>query len=70
MRLTYDPAADAAYVYLVDRIAPGEAKQQVTALDGAVVLDLDATGRLLGVEVVYAKRLLRPETIEEAERRG
>jgi uncharacterized protein YuzE len=70
MRVTYDPAADAAYVYLVDRIAPGEAKRQVMALDGSVVLDLDSEGRLLGVEVLAAKQLLRPETIETAERRG
>jgi uncharacterized protein YuzE len=63
MRIKYDPTADAAYVYLVDRIQPGEAKSQLVALDGDVVVDLDADGRLLGIEVLHAKRRLRPETL-------
>lgn len=69
MRIKYDPAADAAYVYLVDRIQPGEAKTQIVVLDGGVVLDLDAEGRLLGVEVVHAKRLLRPETLHTGKKK-
>ena len=69
MRVTYDPEADAAYAYLVDHIEPGEAVRQVIAHDGDVVLDLDAKGRLLGVEVLGAKRLLRPETLLRAEKR-
>jgi uncharacterized protein YuzE len=68
MRLTYDPEARAAYVYLVDRIEPGEAKRQEVVLDGGVVLDLDAEGRLLGIEIVDGS-LLRPETLRAAERR-
>jgi uncharacterized protein YuzE len=69
MRITYDPEDEgAAYVYLVDRIDPGEANQQVITLDGNVLLDLDARGRLLGVEILDAKRLLRPETLAAAER--
>jgi uncharacterized protein YuzE len=38
-------------------------------LDGEVVLDLDANGKLLGLEVVSARALLRPETIAEADAR-
>jgi uncharacterized protein YuzE len=68
--MTYDPEARAAYVYLVDRIAPGEAKRQEVVLDGQVVLDLDEHGKLLGVEIIYADSLLRPETIARAEQRG
>ena len=29
MRLTYDPEVDAAYMMLVDAIAPGQARHQV-----------------------------------------
>jgi uncharacterized protein YuzE len=69
MRITYDPEdGGAAYVYLVSQITPGEAKRQVIALDGQVLLDLDADGRLLGVEILGADRLLRPETLAAAER--
>jgi uncharacterized protein YuzE len=65
MRITHDPAADAAYVYLVDRIEPGESKRQEVT-EGGLVLDYDADGKLLGIEILYAGRLLRPETIESA----
>jgi uncharacterized protein YuzE len=68
--MTYDAEAKAAYVYLVDPIAPGEAKRQEVVLDGQVVLDLDEHGKLLGVEIIYADLLLRPETIARAERIG
>jgi uncharacterized protein YuzE len=67
--MTYDAEAKAAYVYL-DPIAPGEAKRQEVVLDGQVVLDLDEHGKLLGVEIIYADLLLRPETLARAERIG
>jgi uncharacterized protein YuzE len=69
MRVTYDPADGMAYVYLVDDIKPGEAKRQEVTEDG-LVLDYDADGKLLGIEILGADRLLRPETIERAERPG
>jgi uncharacterized protein YuzE len=70
MRITYDPEdGGAAYVYLVERIRPGEARRQEVTGDGRVVLDFDALGRLLGVEVLEANTLLRPETIAAAEHR-
>jgi uncharacterized protein YuzE len=68
MRIKYDPEADAAYVYLIDHIEPGEAVRQEVVLDGGVVLDLDSKGRLLGVEVVYARSLLRAETLDAADK--
>ncbi len=70
MRITHDPFADAAYVYLVDRIAPGEAKRQVVVLDGNVVIDFDENGKLLGIEVLGAGEMLRAETIACAEPPG
>ncbi|WP_127474368.1 DUF2283 domain-containing protein [Microbacterium sp. LAM7116] len=34
---------------------------------GTIVLDFDAGGRVLGVEILGATRLLTPETLEGAE---
>jgi uncharacterized protein YuzE len=67
MRITYEGGD--AYVHLVDRIAPGEAKRQEVVFDGQLVLHLDPNGRLLGIEILDADALLRPETIASAERR-
>lgn len=72
MRITFDPDADAAYIYIVDPIGRGEAATQVFAKSkrirgGDIILDLDRDGRLLGVEVLGAETLLRPETLAGAE---
>lgn len=73
MRITYDGDADAAYVYLVDRIEAGEvartcvAGRDSSALD-SINLDFDAHGRLLGIEVLGAGRILRDATLRSAER--
>lgn len=53
--MTYDPEADAAYVYLGDgpiieseEVAPG------------IVLDYDAEDRVVGIEVLGASKVLAP----------
>jgi len=70
MRLTHDEEADAAYIYLVDEIARGEVAASRLAripLEGASLsVDFDAHGRLLGIEVLGASRVLRTETIQAA----
>ncbi|MGY1580337.1 DUF2283 domain-containing protein [Streptomyces sp. MN13] len=71
MRIEYDAAANMAYVYLVDGIAPGEAVQQTVAgEDTTAVLDLDAQGRVLGIELFDARGRLRPELLDAAETIG
>lgn len=71
MRVTYDAEADAAYIYLKD-IAPGEARYQVGLQDpaptGQVILDFDAEGTLIGIEVLGAKEGLPQELLDHAER--
>ena len=71
VRLTHDAVADAAYVYLVDEIDRGEvASPQIAGipLDRAtLIVDFDASGRVLGIEVLGASRVLREETISAAE---
>ena len=72
MRLRYDAEVDAAYLSLVDRdLRPGEAVRQsdiisVPGGDGSVILDVDADGRLLGVEVLGARAVLPPELLPPA----
>ena len=56
MRLTYDPEVDAAYVMLVDAIAPGQARHQVEVphndgIAGQFILDFTEEGKLLGLEI-------------------
>jgi uncharacterized protein YuzE len=70
MRITFDPSAGAAYIYIVDTVVAGEARQSVPVHDGDVVLDLDANGKLLGIEILGAERPLRPETLSAAEQLG
>jgi uncharacterized protein YuzE len=70
MRLTYDDKADAAYLELED-IADGAVVENVVVERpgrGDVVLDFDADGRLLGVEVIGATGLLRATALDAAER--
>jgi len=71
VRLTHDAEADAAYVYLVDEIDRGEVASSRVAdipLDrAALTVDFDANGRVLGIEVLGASRILREETITAAE---
>lgn len=66
IRVTYDRQVDASYVYLVAAAHRSRPVRQVPAVIG-VSFDLDATGRILGVEILDAKRRLRPETIDQAE---
>jgi uncharacterized protein YuzE len=72
VRLTYDAEADAAFVYLVDRIGPGEAPRSIMCdleiEQGAVILLLNKHDQVVGVEVLGASRLLPPEILESAKR--
>lgn len=74
MRLTYDEVADAAYVYLVDVIGAGEVARTAASmleLDRAfIAFDFDADGKVLGIEILGASRVLAPETIRAAEQIG
>ncbi|MEV7011181.1 DUF2283 domain-containing protein [Streptosporangium sp. NPDC051022] len=67
LRIEYDRENDVAYIYLVDEIASGEAKTQVLVeapeMPGEVILDLDDRGSLLGIEIIGASDVLRPETL-------
>ncbi len=52
--MTYDPEADAAYIYL------GRGKIVDTAEAGPFTYDMDAEGRVIGVEILHASKVLAP----------
>ena len=71
MRIEHDRENNVAYIYLVDEIGEGEAVTQIEVEDdelrGEIVLDLDRDGTLLGIEVLGASRILRPEVLAQAD---
>ena len=70
MRTTFDAEVDAAYISLAPETAPGRSVRnvEVESAGGSVVLDFDAEGVLLGVEVLGATRILDREFLDAAER--
>ena len=70
MRVTFDRSANAAYIFLRE-IGPGEAASQYLCearqAKGMIVLDFDAKGRLIGIEILNATRALPAELLERAE---
>jgi uncharacterized protein YuzE len=74
MKVTYDSAADAAYIYLTPRLKPGGVKRtyscETEEVGGMINLDFDEAGALLGIEVLDASRLLPADVVQAAERIG
>jgi uncharacterized protein YuzE len=61
MRLSYDPDANAALIRLVDDTGPQHSLMCDLEIDeGAVILLLDEEDRLVGIEVLGARKLLPP----------
>lgn len=73
MRLEYDEATDHAYLYLTSNAGDGVDEQfsfsdeELRPLWG-VNLDLDVSGRLVGIEFERASELLPPDLLAEAKR--
>ena len=71
---TDDPEVDAAYLRLIPTVEAGSSKRQVVArsddLAGELVCDVDEDGRIIGIEVLDATPVLRPETIAQLKRLG
>ena len=57
----YDRDADAAYI----RFSPDTVVESEEVADG-VVLDYDRDGRIVGMEVLEARRHLSPELLDKA----
>jgi len=52
MKLSYDRSTDSLYIHLSDR--PGADAREV---EDGVVLDFDASGLLIGIDVQHASRM-------------
>jgi len=61
VKLVYDAEADAAYLYLAGE-KPTVAK--TVAATEEINLDFDAEGRLVGVEITAASRVLPPQSLK------
>jgi uncharacterized protein YuzE len=73
MRVTFDGETDVGYIQLVEPDWPARPVRQVVAEDpegSGVVLEFDADGRLLGVELLSARHQLHPDLLGVAERIG
>ena len=68
MRVTLHEDVDAAYIFLTEP-SPGYVTRSVTAEPGSIVLDFDADGRLVGIEVLDASTRLPGAVLDAAERR-
>ena len=58
--ITYDPDADAVYLYV------GTGTFDHTDEAGPFVYDVDAQGRVLGIEIIHASRTLAPGHWQQA----
>lgn len=60
MKMTYDPEADAVYI----RVSSNAIKE--TEESGLLVYDLDADGRIVGIEIFPASAKLAPGDWQQA----
>ena len=65
MRFEYDKDVDAAYIYLEDPIADGEVDKTIE-LNENIILDFDKNGKLLGIEILSASKVLNKKPLLEA----
>jgi len=65
MKFEYDKEVDAGYFYLVDRIADGEAVKTIE-LEPNIILDFNKDGKLLGIEVLNASKILKKDVLTKA----
>ncbi|MDP4012200.1 MAG: DUF2283 domain-containing protein [Candidatus Nanoarchaeia archaeon] len=66
MRIEYDKDVDAAYIYLKYPIKDGEAAKTVNLKEN-INLDYDKEGRLLGIEILDASKILGKKVLLEAQ---
>jgi len=59
---TYDPEADAVYIYI------GTGKIDHTEEAGPFIYDVDIEGRVIGIEILTASKILAPGDWQKARR--
>jgi uncharacterized protein YuzE len=70
MRMTFDREANAAYIFLEEASRQSRSVENVVVErdgKGDIVLDFDADGRLLGIEIIGAAELVDGSVLAAAE---
>lgn len=57
MKVTYDKDADAAYIYLKEKISKGEVKGTIS-MNENIILDFDSNKKLIGIEILSASSVV------------
>ena len=60
MKITYDPDADAMYIYLDEEAKVDSTKE----IERDVIVDYDAQGKIIGVEFLFIKEK-RPDLLKQ-----
>ena len=66
MRLEYDKDVDAAYIYIENSVKEAEVKNTIELNDN-IILDFDKKGKLLGIEILTASKVMSKEVLVEAQ---
>jgi len=66
MKFEYDKEADAAYIYIEYPIKDGEAKKNIE-INENIILDFDTNGKLLGIEILDASKVLNKKVLLETQ---
>lgn len=66
MKFEYDKEANAAYLYFKYPVKDGESKKTIQLNDN-IILDFDEKEKLLGVEILNARKVLKKEALAEAQ---
>jgi uncharacterized protein YuzE len=56
MRMTYDPAADAVYLYITEPSPDDAAVRRTEEVADGLMLDFDVDGHVVGVEILSVSR--------------
>ncbi len=65
MKIEYDKDVDAAYIDLVGNVKDGEATKTIE-LNENIILDFDSNGKLLGIEILNASKVLNKSVLKQA----
>ena len=65
MKLEYDKDVDAAYIYIDEEVKNKKAKKTIE-LDDNITIDFDEKGKLIGMEILDASRVLNKGVLHEA----
>jgi uncharacterized protein YuzE len=66
MRMTYDPAADAMYLYLTERGTGGPEVARTEEVAPGLMLDFDSDSRVIGIEMLSVSKLPSAKPMQRA----